>query len=73
MYAVHSLQAPASMSWPVPGSPLYNNIKIYETFGKDGPVAGMFGTKGKTGLAFIIAAPTSPFRILAIPLADPQQ
>merc|ERR1712048_1150033 len=34
----------------------YHGLKIYETFGKDGPVADMFGTKGKTGLAFIIAA-----------------
>eukprot|EP00933_Yihiella_yeosuensis_P020107 TRINITY_DN16212_c0_g1_i1.p1 TRINITY_DN16212_c0_g1~~TRINITY_DN16212_c0_g1_i1.p1 ORF type:complete len:452 (+),score=117.03 TRINITY_DN16212_c0_g1_i1:84-1439(+) len=34
----------------------YHGLKIYETFGKDGPVAGMFGTQGKTGLAFIIAA-----------------
>lgn len=34
----------------------YHGLKIYETFGKDGPVAGMFGTQGKTGLAFVIAA-----------------
>merc|ERR1712113_58137 len=30
--------------------------KIYETFGKDGPVAEMLGTKGKTGISFIITA-----------------
>jgi O-acetylhomoserine (thiol)-lyase len=34
----------------------YHGMKIYETFGKDGPVAEMFGTKGKTGLSFVIAA-----------------
>jgi len=34
----------------------YHGVKIYETFGKDGPVADMFGTKGKTGLAFVITA-----------------
>jgi len=31
-------------------------MRIYETFGKDGPVADMFGTKGKTGISFVIAA-----------------
>jgi len=40
----------------------YHGMKMYETFGKDGPVAGMFGTKGKTGLAFIIAARTLGLR-----------
>merc|ERR1712110_144489 len=34
----------------------YHGLKMYETFGKDGPVAEMFGTQGKTGLAFIITA-----------------
>jgi len=34
----------------------YHGMNIYETFGKDGPVAEMFGTKGKTGLSFIIGA-----------------
>lgn len=34
----------------------YHGINLYETFGKDGPVAEMFGTKGKTGIAFCIAA-----------------
>merc|ERR1712151_756369 len=33
----------------------YHNLNFYETFGKDGPVAEMFGTKGKTGLAFTVA------------------
>merc|ERR550525_1578615 len=34
----------------------YHGLRIYDVFGKDGPVAEMFGTKGKTGLAFTIAA-----------------
>jgi len=34
----------------------YHGLKIYETFGKDGPVADMLGTKGKTGISFVIAA-----------------
>lgn len=34
----------------------YHGMRMYETFGKDGPVADIFGTKGKTGLSFIIAA-----------------
>merc|ERR1719420_2758838 len=34
----------------------YHGMKFYEVFGKDGPVAEMFGTKGKTGLTFIVAA-----------------
>lgn len=34
----------------------YHGLNIYDTFGKDGPVAGMFGTQGKTGLSFIIGA-----------------
>lgn len=34
----------------------YHGIVINDVFGKNGPVAEMFGTKGKTGLAFIIAA-----------------
>merc|ERR1719379_2551569 len=34
----------------------YHDLNFYETFGKDGPVAEMFGTKGKTGMAFIVAA-----------------
>lgn len=36
--------------------PEYNSIKIYDVFGKDGPVADMFGTDGKTGMAFAVAA-----------------
>jgi len=40
----------------------YHGMKMYEVFGKDGPVADMFGTKGKTGLAFIIAARTLGLR-----------
>jgi len=34
----------------------YHDLNFYETFGKDGPVAEMFGTKGKTGMAFTVAA-----------------
>merc|ERR1719387_2349053 len=34
----------------------YHGMKFYEVFGKNGPVAEMFGTKGKTGLTFIVAA-----------------
>jgi len=34
----------------------YHGVKLYETFGKDGPVADMLGTKGKTGISFAIAA-----------------
>merc|ERR550514_725666 len=34
----------------------YHGMKFYEPFGKDGPVAEMFGTKGKTGMAFCVAA-----------------
>jgi len=32
----------------------YHGLNFYEVFGKDGPVAGMFGTQGKTGLAFTV-------------------
>eukprot|EP00756_Hemistasia_phaeocysticola_P039643 Hpha_TRINITY_DN16825_c2_g1::TRINITY_DN16825_c2_g1_i4::g.148944::m.148944/K01740/metY; O-acetylhomoserine (thiol)-lyase len=34
----------------------YHGLNLYGTFGKDGPVAGMLGTRGQTGLSFIIAA-----------------
>merc|ERR1719433_2169195 len=34
----------------------YHDMKMYETFGKDGPVAEMLGTKGKTGISFAITA-----------------
>lgn len=37
-------------------SPSYNNLVFNDVFGKDGPVAEMFGTKGQTGMAFAIAA-----------------
>merc|ERR1712039_248452 len=40
----------------------YNGLKMYETFGKDGPVAEMLGTKGKTGISFIITARTLGLR-----------
>jgi O-acetylhomoserine (thiol)-lyase len=34
----------------------YHGTKMYETFGKDGPVAESLGTKGKAGISFVIAA-----------------
>jgi O-acetylhomoserine/O-acetylserine sulfhydrylase-like pyridoxal-dependent enzyme len=37
-------------------------MKFYEVFGKDGPVAEMFGTKGKTGLTFVVGARTLGLR-----------
>merc|ERR1719487_2266106 len=37
-------------------------MNFYEVFGKDGPVADMFGTKGKTGMAFVIGARTLGLR-----------
>jgi len=44
--------------FPILASPCasYHDMSFYETFGKDGPVAEMFGTKGKTGMAFAVAA-----------------
>jgi len=47
-----------SGKFPIMSEPCdsYHGLKIYETFGKDGPVAGMFGTQGKTGLSFVITA-----------------
>lgn len=44
--------------FPILASPCaaYHDMNIYEVFGKDGPVAEMFGTKGKTGMAFAIGA-----------------
>jgi len=45
-----------SPKFPVLSEPCasYHGMKFYDTFGKDGPVAGMFGTQGKTGLAFTV-------------------
>jgi O-acetylhomoserine (thiol)-lyase len=47
-----------SGKFPILASPCesYHDLNFYETFGKDGPVAEMFGTQGQTGLAFIVAA-----------------
>jgi len=44
--------------FPILGSPCssYHDMNFYETFGKDGPVAEMFGTSGRVGMAFIVAA-----------------
>merc|ERR1719265_1470935 len=56
-------------NWGTPKFPIlsepnefYHGMKFYETFGKDGPVAGMFGTQGKTGLCFVVAARTLGLR-----------
>jgi len=40
----------------------YHGMVFYDVFGKDGPVADMFGTKGKTGISFCIAARTLGLR-----------
>jgi O-acetylhomoserine (thiol)-lyase len=47
-----------SGKFPILASPCdsYHGLNFHETFGKDGPVAEMFGTKGKTGMAFTVAA-----------------
>jgi len=44
--------------FPIVATPCesYHGLNFYEVFGKDGPVAEMFGTKGKTGISFAIAA-----------------
>jgi len=44
----------------------YHGLKMYETFGKDGPVAEMLGTKGKAGISFVIAARTLGLRDLGM-------
>jgi O-acetylhomoserine (thiol)-lyase len=44
----------------------YHDMVIYDVFGKDGPVADMFGTKGKTGLAFVIGCRTLGLRDLGM-------
>jgi len=48
----------ASGKFPVISAPCdsYHGMKMYETFGKDGPVAEMLGTKGKVGISFAITA-----------------
>mmetsp|Transcript_73930 Transcript_73930/g.208703 ORF Transcript_73930/g.208703 Transcript_73930/m.208703 type:complete len:461 (-) Transcript_73930:114-1496(-) len=48
----------ASGKFPVISEPCasYHDMQMYKTFGKDGPVAGMLGTQGKTGISFVIAA-----------------
>jgi len=42
--------------FPILGSPCdsYHGLNFYDVFGKDGPVAEMFGTKGKTGMSFAV-------------------
>uniref|UniRef100_A0A7S2VM00 O-acetylhomoserine aminocarboxypropyltransferase n=1 Tax=Zooxanthella nutricula TaxID=1333877 RepID=A0A7S2VM00_9DINO len=53
-----------SGKFPVLSEPCesYHGVKLYETFGKDGPVAESMGTKGKCGMAFAIAARTLGLR-----------
>eukprot|EP00927_Polykrikos_kofoidii_P036751 TRINITY_DN3101_c0_g1_i2.p1 TRINITY_DN3101_c0_g1~~TRINITY_DN3101_c0_g1_i2.p1 ORF type:complete len:487 (+),score=85.08 TRINITY_DN3101_c0_g1_i2:57-1517(+) len=48
----------ASGKFPILSEPCrdYHDIKLYDVFGKDGPVAEMIGTKGKAGMSFAIAA-----------------
>merc|ERR1719197_1234323 len=45
-----------SGKFPILATPCasYHGLNFYEVFGKDGPVAEMFGTKGKTGLCFTV-------------------
>lgn len=47
----------AGNKFPILSEPCesYHGVNIYETFGKDGPVAEMMGTKGVKGMAFVIA------------------
>eukprot|EP00929_Paragymnodinium_shiwhaense_P011591 TRINITY_DN11753_c0_g1_i1.p1 TRINITY_DN11753_c0_g1~~TRINITY_DN11753_c0_g1_i1.p1 ORF type:complete len:465 (-),score=142.11 TRINITY_DN11753_c0_g1_i1:461-1855(-) len=44
--------------FPILASPCdsYHGLNFNETFGKDGPVAEMFGTAGEKGMAFVVAA-----------------
>jgi len=46
----------ASGKFPILSKPCdsYHGMVFYDVFGKDGPVAEMFGTKGKTGLSFTV-------------------
>mmetsp|Transcript_71119 Transcript_71119/g.197548 ORF Transcript_71119/g.197548 Transcript_71119/m.197548 type:complete len:448 (+) Transcript_71119:91-1434(+) len=48
----------ASGKFPILSDPCdsYHGMKIYEVFGKDGPVAEKLGTQGKVGISFAIAA-----------------
>jgi len=47
-----------SGKFPILSAPCdsYHGMPFYDTFGKDGPVAEMFGVKGQKGLAFTVAA-----------------
>merc|ERR1719265_1514734 len=53
-----------SGKFPIIASPCdsYHGMNFYEVFGKDGPVAEMFGTKGKAGMAFCIGCKTLGLR-----------
>mmetsp|Transcript_21862 Transcript_21862/g.57764 ORF Transcript_21862/g.57764 Transcript_21862/m.57764 type:complete len:419 (+) Transcript_21862:1-1257(+) len=46
----------SSGKFPILSEPVeaYGGVRIYDVFGKDGPVAEMQGTKGKTGISFAI-------------------
>merc|ERR1712224_861524 len=47
----------------------YHGMNFYDVFGKDGPVAEMFGTKGKTGLSFVLAARALALRDIGASMA----
>jgi len=47
----------------------YHDMVFMDVFGKNGPVAEMFGTKGKTGMAFAIAARALGLRDMGMCLA----
>jgi O-acetylhomoserine (thiol)-lyase len=47
----------------------YHGAQFYSIFGKDGPIAEMLGTKGKTGLAFVVAARVLGLRDMGMCLA----
>jgi O-acetylhomoserine (thiol)-lyase len=47
----------------------YHGMNFNETFGMNGPVADMFGTKGKSGLAFVIGCRTLGLRDMGMCLA----
>jgi len=50
--------------FPILASPCdaYHGMNFNDTFGKDGPVAEMFGTKGQTGISFCVTARTLGLR-----------
>lgn len=61
----------ASGKFPILSEPCasYHGLKMYEVFGKDGPVAESMGKKGKAGMAFAIAARTLGLRDMGVCLS----